>query len=81
MMVTIDRAGRVVIPKEIRDRLSLEADASVEVTVEGDEIRLTPVRRRSRVVIDVDGWPCIERADAMTITDADDQRWRDGDQR
>ena len=81
MLASIDRAGRVVIPKEIRDRLSLGPDAAVEVTIDGDEIRLAPVRNRSRAIIDVDGWPVIERVDGMTITDADVQRWRDADQR
>ncbi len=81
MMASIDRAGRVVIPKEIRDRLSLEPDASLEVTVEGDEIRLSPVRTRSRVIVEVDGWPIIRPAEGVTITDADVQRWRDADQR
>ncbi len=81
MMASIDRAGRVVIPKEIRDRLSLEPDAALEVTIDGDSIRLAPVRRRSRAIVAVDGWPVIERVDAMTITDADVQRWRDADQR
>jgi len=81
MLVSIDRAGRIVIPKEIRDRLSLEPDATLEVTIDGDEIRLSPVRKRGRAIIAVDGWPVIERVDGMTITDADVQRWRDADQR
>jgi AbrB family looped-hinge helix DNA binding protein len=81
MLASIDRAGRVVIPKEIRDRLSLEPDATVEVTIDGDEIRLAPVRKRGRVIVDIDGWPVIERVDGVTVTDADVQRWRDADQR
>jgi len=80
-MVTIDRAGRVVIPKELRDRLGIEADTELEVTAEGDGIRLTPRRRPGRAVIDEDGWPVIEAVRGMTITDADVQRWRDADQR
>ena len=48
MMVSIDRAGRVVIPKEIRDRLSLGADAELEIEMDGDAIRLVPVRPRGR---------------------------------
>lgn len=81
MVVSIDRAGRVVIPKEIRDRLSLGADAEVEVEIDGDAIRLVPVRARGRRVVEVDGWPVIERGDTPAITDADVQRWRDADQR
>jgi AbrB family looped-hinge helix DNA binding protein len=81
MMVAIDRAGRVVIPKDVRDRLSLAADAELELSVEGDSIRLLPVRPRSRRVVEVDGWPVIEAVEGATITDADVQRWRDADQR
>ncbi len=81
MMVSIDRAGRIVIPKEVRERLSLGPDAEVELTVDGDEIRLTPFRVRGRIIVEVDGWPVIERVDGVTTTDADVQRWRDADQR
>jgi AbrB family looped-hinge helix DNA binding protein len=81
MMASIDRAGRVVIPKDVRDRLGLGADAEVEVEVDGDAIRLVPVRPRGRRIVEVDGWPVIEQADAPPITDADVQRWRDADQR
>ncbi|MFV0317207.1 MAG: AbrB/MazE/SpoVT family DNA-binding domain-containing protein [Microthrixaceae bacterium] len=81
MMVSVDRAGRVVIPKELRDRLGIHADTEFEIDSEGDVIRLAPVRRASRRVIEIDGWPVIERGDTAPITDADVQRWRDGDQR
>lgn len=81
MLVSIDRAGRVVIPKEIRERLALEPDAQLELDAEGDSLRLTPVRRPGRRVVEVDGWPVIEPAENMTITDADVLRWRDADQR
>ena len=81
MLVSIDRAGRVVIPKEVRDRLSLRADAQLELDAEGDSIRLTPVRAPGRVVVEVDGLPVLEAAPGLTVTDADVQRWRDADQR
>ena len=70
-----------MIPKEIRDRLALDADAQLEIDTDGDAIRLVPVRRTWQRVIDVDGWPVIERGDAPPITDADAPRWRDADQR
>lgn len=81
MVVTIDRAGRVVIPKELRDRLSLEADSEIEVTCEADAIVIRPVRRAGRRIVEVDGWPVIEARDGVRVTDADVQRWRDADQR
>ncbi len=81
MLVSMDRAGRIVVPKEIRDRLQLAPDAELELTAEGDSLRLTPIRRRGRAVIDVDGLPVIEPVEGQTVTDADVQRWRDADQR
>ncbi len=81
MVVSIDRAGRVVIPKDIRDRLALETDAELEIDLEGDSIRLTPVREPSRRVVMIDGLPVLVRPEGYEITDADVQRWRDADQR
>jgi AbrB family looped-hinge helix DNA binding protein len=81
MMVSIDRAGRVVIPKEVRDRLSIETDSELELTATGDGILLTPRRTRGRVLIDDHGWPVISSPTGLTVTDADVQRWRDADQR
>ncbi|MFN3258493.1 MAG: AbrB/MazE/SpoVT family DNA-binding domain-containing protein [Ilumatobacter sp.] len=81
MTVSIDRAGRVVIPKDIRDRLSLAADAELDIDLDGDTIRLVPVRQAGRRAIDIDGLPVLERVDGHTTTDADVQRWRDADQR
>lgn len=81
MMVTIDRAGRVVIPKDARDRLSIGPDTELELTVRGDTIELAPVRRAGRTISVVDGFPRIDPVEGMPITDADVQAWRDADQR
>ncbi len=81
MLVTIDRAGRVVIPKDVRERLMLAADAELEVDVEGDSIRLTPRVGPRRRVGEVDGLPVLEPIEGMIVTDVDVQRWRDADQR
>lgn len=42
--VTIDRAGRVVIPKPLRDALHLEAGDTLELESEGDRVTLRPIR-------------------------------------
>ena len=81
MLVVVDRDGRVVIPKEVRERLSLGPDTQLELDTEGDSIRLTPVRPRSRASVEVDGWPVIAPAGGHSVTDVDVQRWRDADQR
>ena len=42
--VTLDRAGRVVIPKTLRDELRLAAGDTLDLTVKGDEVTLRPRR-------------------------------------
>ena len=41
--VTIDKAGRVVIPKEIRDELRLEAGDILTLESEGERVTLRPI--------------------------------------
>lgn len=41
MFTTIDKAGRLVIPKAMRDRVGLRA-GPVEITVDGAALRLSP---------------------------------------
>lgn len=77
MLVSIDPAGRVVIPKDVRERLSLTPETDLEVLVQDDTIVLAPVRRPGRRVVTVDGWPVIEPVAGRSISDADVQRWRD----
>jgi AbrB family looped-hinge helix DNA binding protein len=40
MTITIDQAGRLVIPKSIRDRFNLRAGCELEIEASGNEIRL-----------------------------------------
>jgi AbrB family looped-hinge helix DNA binding protein len=42
--LVIDKAGRVVIPKQLREELRLEAGDTLELTVAGEEMTLRPVR-------------------------------------
>jgi AbrB family looped-hinge helix DNA binding protein len=42
--VTLDRAGRVVLPKTLRDELRLSPGDTFDVTAEGDEVTLRPRR-------------------------------------
>jgi len=48
--ITIDRAGRVVIPKEIRDVAGIEPGMPLVVTVREGRIEIEPRRRPVRIV-------------------------------
>lgn len=53
---TIDKAGRVVIPKPIRDRRRLAPGTEVEVVESGDRIELLlPDDREEAVLVEKDG--------------------------
>ncbi len=45
--VTIDKAGRVVLPKSLRDELRLEPGDRLELESEGDKVMLRPLRSSS----------------------------------
>lgn len=48
--ITIDRAGRVVIPKEIRDEAGIEPGMPLEVRCREGRIEIEPRRRPIRIV-------------------------------
>jgi AbrB family looped-hinge helix DNA binding protein len=47
MTVTLDKAGRVVLPKTVRDGLHLEPGDQLELESEGESVTLRPVRSAS----------------------------------
>ena len=45
--VKLDQAGRVVLPKGLRDELRLSPGDALDVSLEGEEVRLRPRRSAS----------------------------------
>jgi AbrB family looped-hinge helix DNA binding protein len=77
MRATIDKAGRLVIPKPLRDRLGL-TPGEVEVTADGAALRVEAIahgeveERNGRLVIPASG-------ESISIDDV--RSFRDADQR
>ena len=43
MRTTIDKAGRLVIPRTLRDRIGLAGGGDVEIELDGAAIRIEPI--------------------------------------
>jgi AbrB family looped-hinge helix DNA binding protein len=54
--VTLDRAGRLVLPKPIRDRLGLHPGDELLLENEGDRIVLRPVRHEALLKKELGVW-------------------------
>ena len=54
MKLKVDRSGRVVLPKKLRDRLGLRGGAVVEVVDHRDGVMLRPLKARP-AMIKIDG--------------------------
>ena len=50
MNIRIDKAGRIVLPKPMRDRLGLKAGAQLEICEGQDGVLLKPVASTSSLV-------------------------------
>jgi AbrB family looped-hinge helix DNA binding protein len=81
MHVTVDRVGRIVIPKPLRDALGIGPDSQLEVVADGAGLRLEPVQRAERPIGERDGLPILGTVAGTVITDDDVRRLRDELQR
>lgn len=47
MTVIIDKVGRLVVPKEIRDQLGIGPDTELEIVLDGFEFRVRKIEEKS----------------------------------
>ncbi|MDQ6774546.1 MAG: AbrB/MazE/SpoVT family DNA-binding domain-containing protein [Candidatus Dormibacteraeota bacterium] len=89
MRVTLDRGGRLVLPKPIRDAVGLAGGEQVEVRLAGVVIEIEPIQPRVRVrtrpgrlpVLAVDGETQTVTADDVRVAlqaqrEEREERWR-----
>ena len=77
MLTTIDRAGRLVVPKEFRDRLGITAGTRVEIREDGSGLRIDLVA--SDIVVEVGEYMLI--GGDLPMTDDDVRELRLANQR
>ena len=62
--IAIDRFGRLVLPKEIRDHWGLKAGTEFEVEEQEEAILLKPVLKKARI-IEKQGLPVLELGEPL----------------
>jgi AbrB family looped-hinge helix DNA binding protein len=72
MNVPIDRAGRVVVPKAMREELGLSPEVPLDIEIVDDHLELRPVSPKPRVVEGRNG-PVVA-ASGTPVSDSDVRR-------
>lgn len=83
MITTIDSAGRIVIPKEIREKAGLTSGSEIEITHDGVSVRIeraVPSPRLERAGGRLIARPVVKHGDARpvdvaAIVEAERERW------
>ncbi len=68
MMIAIDKLGRVVIPKNLRDELGLRPGMPLTITTDGVGVRIEP-ERSGGILVERDGALVVVSASGRAITD------------
>jgi len=67
--LTLDKAGRVVIPKKLRDKLHMSAGDAFELKNTDDQIVLKPIRDEAPTMFKKDGMWVIKTGKPLAIED------------
>ena len=67
--LTLDKAGRVVLPKPLRDRLQLAPGDTLHLETEGERITLRPVRQNVMLKKELGVWVYQGESTDASITD------------
>jgi AbrB family looped-hinge helix DNA binding protein len=68
MRTTIDRAGRIVVPKPLRDALSLQGGETLELTVRDGRLEAEPVATPMHLEAREDGVAAVPETELPPLT-------------
>jgi AbrB family looped-hinge helix DNA binding protein len=71
--LSVDKAGRIVIPKNVRERLRIAPGDPLEIESDEDRITLRPVRSKARLVKEKGIWVYQGEVSDYSITDLIDR--------
>ena len=77
MKATMDAAGRIVIPKRMREQLGLGPGTELDVSIDGSALRLQPNVGGGRSITETDGWPTLTAVANARIDDESVRELRD----
>jgi AbrB family looped-hinge helix DNA binding protein len=79
--ITIDRSGRVVLPKRVREKMRLTPGSTLELESEGEHITLRPVRPQAALRKELGIWvfqgPSRDDSIADLLEDSREKRMRE----
>jgi AbrB family looped-hinge helix DNA binding protein len=81
MKITIDPAGRVVLPKPVRDKMKLTPGSTLELESEDEHITLRPVRPQAALRKEFGIWvfqgPATDESISDLLLESREQRMRE----
>jgi len=76
MRTTIDKAGRIVVPKRLRDALGMDPGAELEILAVDNRLEIELPRPRATLVEGPDGRPLVDAPGARPLSTEDVRSWR-----
>lgn len=71
MRTTIDKAGRIVVPKRLRDALNMNPGTELEILAVDNRLEIEVPRPQATLIDGPDGLPLVDAPDARGVSTQD----------